>query len=188
MSRKLSLTIALLMLFSLSVADVADAGVADNAGSVLALSKRAAAIEDAQYYSVDDDNYCWYDGGWQGPGWYWCGYEWDSGLGWWAPYGWNGWDGRHRNRRHGVRVGTWHPGAPTHGLGRGAGLKVMPHSGSGLPGFGSGGAPASRGFGGASAAVEDFTASAAAGDSMALAADPCLPAATADTVANTSPL
>jgi hypothetical protein len=44
----------------------------------------------AQYYSVGGDDYCWCDEGWQGPGWYWCGYEWDDGLGWGGPYDWNG--------------------------------------------------------------------------------------------------
>ena len=27
-------------------------------------------------------NYCWYDDGWNGPGWYWCGYAFNSGYGW----------------------------------------------------------------------------------------------------------
>jgi len=26
--------------------------------------------------------YCFYDDGWRGPGWYWCGYRLRSGLGW----------------------------------------------------------------------------------------------------------
>ena len=37
-------------------------------------------------------NYCWYYDGWQGPGWYWCGYEWRRGYGWGSPvWGWNNW-------------------------------------------------------------------------------------------------
>jgi hypothetical protein len=27
-------------------------------------------------------NYCRHDDGWQGPGWYWCGYAWNNGAGW----------------------------------------------------------------------------------------------------------
>ena len=40
-------------------------------------------------------NYCWYDGGWRGPGFYWCGYAWRSGLGWGGGYGWRGWRAGH---------------------------------------------------------------------------------------------
>jgi hypothetical protein len=38
-------------------------------------------------------NYCWYPGGWQGPGYYWCGYAWRRGFGWGGGAGWNGWHG-----------------------------------------------------------------------------------------------
>ena len=38
-------------------------------------------------------NYCWYAGGWRGPGYYWCGYAWRRGFGWGGPIGWNGWGG-----------------------------------------------------------------------------------------------
>src|SRR5580700_9580259 len=33
-------------------------------------------------------SYCWYDGGWHGPGWYWCGYAGRVGWGWGGPIGW----------------------------------------------------------------------------------------------------
>jgi len=36
-------------------------------------------------------NYCWYPGGWHGPGYYWCGYANRRGLGWGGPQGWHGW-------------------------------------------------------------------------------------------------
>jgi hypothetical protein len=35
--------------------------------------------------------YCWYDDGWQGPGFYWCGYAKRHGLGWGGGAGWHGW-------------------------------------------------------------------------------------------------
>ena len=35
--------------------------------------------------------YCWYSGGWHGPGYYWCGYAWRRGYGWGGPWGWRGW-------------------------------------------------------------------------------------------------
>ena len=52
-------------------------------------------------------NYCWYDGGWHGPGWYWCGYPWRRGYGWGGPYGWHGW---HGGARYGWRGGHYYGG------------------------------------------------------------------------------
>jgi hypothetical protein len=46
-------------------------------------------------------NYCWYTGGWHGPGYYWCGYAWRAGFGWGGPWGWNGWRGGWRGGWHG---------------------------------------------------------------------------------------
>jgi hypothetical protein len=51
-----------------------------------------ALLEKAQYL-WGGRNYCWYDGGWQGPGYYWCGYAWRRGFGWGGPVGWHGWAG-----------------------------------------------------------------------------------------------
>ncbi|MGP0057714.1 MAG: hypothetical protein ACLPID_00285 [Beijerinckiaceae bacterium] len=52
--------------------------------------------------------YCWYDDGWQGGGWYWCGYPWRRGFGWGGPAGWRGWGrGGFRGGPHGV--GHPHP-------------------------------------------------------------------------------
>ena len=34
--------------------------------------------------------YCWYDEGWNGAGWYRCGYENKNGKGWGGPKGWQG--------------------------------------------------------------------------------------------------
>ena len=37
-------------------------------------------------------NYCWYEAGWRGPGWYVCNYgPWIRGAWWGGPAGWNGW-------------------------------------------------------------------------------------------------
>ena len=122
MSHNLSLAVTLLTLVSLPLSNAATAGVGDNAGGVVDLLKRTSPVEKSQYYSFDDDDYCWYDEGWQGPGWYWCDYEWDNGVGWGGPYGWNGWGGGHRIRPRHPRVGTWHPGSPTGRRAGGAGL------------------------------------------------------------------
>ncbi len=35
-------------------------------------------------------NFCWSDGGWRGPGYYWCGYARRRGYGWGGGYGWRG--------------------------------------------------------------------------------------------------
>src|ERR1700743_3388368 len=46
-------------------------------------------------------DYCWYDDGWRGPGWYWCGYGYRDGYGWGGGEGFNGWR-EHRYER------DWH--------------------------------------------------------------------------------
>jgi hypothetical protein len=53
-------------------------------------------------------DWCWYDGGWQGPGWYWCGYGDRYGYGYGGPEGFHGWR-EHRYER------DWHE----HGGGEG---------------------------------------------------------------------
>jgi len=35
--------------------------------------------------------HCWYNDGWHGPGWYWCGYAHRRGRGWGGPEGYQGW-------------------------------------------------------------------------------------------------
>jgi hypothetical protein len=47
-------------------------------------------IEKAQYV-YRGRRHCWYDYGWNGPGWYWCGYARRPGYGWGGPRGWNAW-------------------------------------------------------------------------------------------------
>src|SRR5271166_4999869 len=42
-----------------------------------------------------DHSYCWYDDGWNGPGWYWCGSYLARGTGWGGGYGWHHWRGGH---------------------------------------------------------------------------------------------
>jgi hypothetical protein len=53
-------------------------------------------------------NFCWYDSGWQGPGFYWCGYATRRGLGWGGGDGFNGWHGGHGAVGGGARVGAGH--------------------------------------------------------------------------------
>jgi hypothetical protein len=137
-SRSAVISVALFSLFSPDLANPAQAAVGDYAGSLSTSLQRSSPVEEIQYYSLNDSNYCWYNGGWQGPGWYTCGYEWDDGLGWGGPYGWNGWGGGRRIRLHGSHgIGVWHSHPATHVFGGGAPVS------SGLSG---GVAPASPGF------------------------------------------
>ena len=72
--------------------------------AILACAAFPAA--EAQLYIWGGRNYCFYDGGWHGPGWYWCGYRWRRGFGWGGGYGWHGWHG-----------GGFHGGGGGHGGG-----------------------------------------------------------------------
>lgn len=54
-----------------------------------ALTERAQLLP----FLFGGSNYCWYPDGWNGPGFYWCGYPWRRGMGWGGPAGWNGWHG-----------------------------------------------------------------------------------------------
>ena len=55
-------------------------------------------------------NYCWYPGGWRGPGYYWCGFQWRRGYGWGGPVGWHGWGRRDGGWRDGGDRGGWRGG------------------------------------------------------------------------------
>ena len=68
---------------SLAAVNIGAAGLRD-------LASANSAIENVQFV-VGGQSYCWYDGGWRGPGWYYCGYAWRTGLGWGGVAGWNSW-------------------------------------------------------------------------------------------------
>jgi hypothetical protein len=91
-------------------------------------------IEQAQFVYLGR-NYCWYDRGWRGPGFYWCGYAWRRGLGWGGGAGWRGW-----HHRGGHAIGRPVP-RPGHGPigrpgGRPGGHPGVGHPGGGRPGGG----------------------------------------------------
>lgn len=91
-------------------------------------------------------NYCFYDNGWNGPGFYWCGYAFRRGYGWGGGRGWHGW--HHGGGRPGMRPGRPH-GGPGFGMHPGG----RPHmGGGGRPGGGrpggGGGRPGGGGHGG----------------------------------------
>ncbi|WP_020174363.1 hypothetical protein [Methyloferula stellata] len=77
-------------------------------------------------------NYCWYDNGWRGPGFYWCGYAWRRGFGWGGGYGWHGWHGGHGGGG-GFHGGGFHgggfPGGGFHGGGFHGGFHGGGHGG-----------------------------------------------------------
>ncbi len=73
-------------------------------------------------YFLGGRQYCFYPGGWHGPGWYWCGYAYRRGFGWGGGAGWHGWRG---GGFHGGPGGGFHggghggPGGDFHGGGHG---------------------------------------------------------------------
>lgn len=91
-------------------------------------------------------DYCWYNNGWRGPGFYWCGYAFRRGLGWGGGAGWHGWDHRrpHMHRGPGYRphIGGRPGGRPSIGARPGGGGR------SGMHGGGRGGGGRGGGHGG----------------------------------------
>jgi len=47
---------------------------------------------DEVHYRWRGRSYCFYFDGWNGPGWYRCGWRHRRGMGWGGPMGWRGWD------------------------------------------------------------------------------------------------
>jgi len=93
--------------------------------------------------------YCWYNRGWHGPGFYWCGYAFRRGFGWGGPAGWRGW--RHvgppphvRGPRRGPPPRAHRPLPAQRGM-----RAAPPPRGSAMP-RGGGGGPRSGGPGGGS--------------------------------------
>ena len=81
--------------------------------------------------------YCWYPGGWKGPGFYWCGYAWSHGYGWGGPAGWMGYSYRGGSYYQGGAIYHGHYG---HGgaVSGGSGYVYGPHGGSASAGSVSG--------------------------------------------------
>ena len=67
------------------------AGSAEAAMGGALPSTQILPVEQAQFFFLGH-NFCWYDDGWQGPGWYWCGYAWNNGYGWGGGEGWHSWN------------------------------------------------------------------------------------------------
>jgi hypothetical protein len=86
-------------------ANRAEAGVGDMSGVAPSLFERSSPVQRAQF-SGD----CWYDNGWNGPGYYQCGNEWNNGLGWIGPVA--PIVGPAIRRRHPRGVAVVHPRTP----------------------------------------------------------------------------
>jgi len=109
MFRKIAFGLALAGASALPLAGAAEAAVADGIVSAHAPSGQFAPVEKAQFV-FGGRPYCWYNG-WNGPGWYWCGYGSRVGLGWGGGYGWNGWRGGYGyHGGYGYRGGYYHRG------------------------------------------------------------------------------
>jgi hypothetical protein len=93
-----------LALGSVLAIGTAKAGVSGGADAIAAAAENGAIAEQVQFRFGGYD-YCWYNDGWRGPGWYWCGYAYRPGFGWGGPIGWNNWRFRDRDewREHEFR-------------------------------------------------------------------------------------
>ncbi|HXT09709.1 MAG TPA: hypothetical protein VN715_22605, partial [Roseiarcus sp.] len=104
--KKLASFVAALSL-PLMAALPASAGIGVGSAGVGVVPDSNALVEHVQFV-YGGRTYCWYDGGWKGPGWYYCGYAWRSGLGWGGGYGWRNWAWNGNSR-------YWHGGRYYHG-------------------------------------------------------------------------
>jgi hypothetical protein len=118
---KRALFIATLMA-PFAMAPSAQASISNGAAGVRDLTSAAAQIERVQFL-FGGRNYCFYDDGWRGPGWYWCGYAFRRGFGWGGGSGWNGWHRHGGGHMHGGGmhrpVGGMRPGGGGHRPGGG---------------------------------------------------------------------
>jgi hypothetical protein len=96
-------------------------------GAIRAATDSLKLTENVQFFWNGYD-YCWYDDGWNGPGWYRCDMYLQSGIGWGGGYGWHGWRGGHRDGRRDGRRDGHRFGAGTVHSGRVSGAGTV-HSG-----------------------------------------------------------
>jgi hypothetical protein len=104
--KKLRMTIfavGVLAIGGMSAIGQAQAAVPGGADAIRQAAENGAITEPVQFF-FGGRNYCWYEDGWQGPGWYWCGYAYRPGFGWGGPIGWNNW----RHDRDDFRVREFH--------------------------------------------------------------------------------
>ena len=74
MSKSIKLGMLALLASTALMTVRADAACVTNPNAVRAAIDDLSMIDNVQVYYFGGRQYCWYDDGWQGPGWYWCGY------------------------------------------------------------------------------------------------------------------
>jgi hypothetical protein len=127
-----------LALASLTVAGGAEAAVGGMSGGALSSFARLSPVQ-----TVQSGGDCWYDNGWNGPGYYPCGNEWNNGLGGAGPIGPTIVPAIRRHHHHGVFVAhpraqnPIYPGAPSRRLGASIPSPGL-RRGVGAPDFGGG--------------------------------------------------
>ena len=94
----------------------------------------ALALIDTVQFVYGGRRYCWYDIGWNGPGWYWCGYSGRRGYGYGGGRGYRNW-----------QWGGW---GPRRGGGGGGGPMMGGGGGGPMMGGGGGGGGPTMGGGG----------------------------------------
>jgi len=114
-------TVSALAASAMMIGGRAEAAALPGSDGLRAAIDTSALTENVQLYVFGGRNYCWYDWGWNGPGWYWCGYGARRGFGWGGGYGYRGWGG---GRRGGGRVFV-------NGRGGGGGGRVIVSGGGG---------------------------------------------------------
>ena len=64
----------------------------------------AAQTLEVKPFFYGPHKYCWFDSGWNGAGWYYCGVNWRRDYGWGGNAGWLGHRGPDKNARRGKSV------------------------------------------------------------------------------------
>ena len=109
--KKINLAFVVAAVVGAGIALTATAQGAGLSGQLGTAARELSEIQQAQYY-YGGRRYCWYPNGWQGPGWYWCGYGARVGYGWGGPVGWRGWywhgGGYYWHGGHWRGGGHWH--------------------------------------------------------------------------------
>jgi hypothetical protein len=95
--RKLIFAVAATAILSASgmlMSGSADAAVTGPSQAIRAAVSDVDTMQDVQF-RFEGKRHCWASRGWNGPGWYQCGYQARRGRDWGGGEGWNGWS-RHR--------------------------------------------------------------------------------------------
>jgi hypothetical protein len=107
--------LAVAVLGGSALAGVASAAPMSGFAGLLAAEAPLNPVEKTQYLWNGYD-YCWYDDGWRGPGWYVCDYgPWITGSWWGGPSGWHNWRWRGPHLRGPFHVAPGFHGVPSSG-------------------------------------------------------------------------